>query len=81
MKRALVAMYLMLFCSLPGLADERQQLLGMWKLQTYDVEFQDSGEHKAPFGTNPNGYGIFTARRTHDGHPHGGGPQRTANRR
>jgi hypothetical protein len=24
------------------------------------VEFQDTGEHKAPFGTNPDGYGIFT---------------------
>jgi hypothetical protein len=28
MKKGLVAIYLMLFCALPGLADERQQLLG-----------------------------------------------------
>ena len=60
MKRALVAIYLMLFCALPALADERQQLVGVWKLQTYDVEFQDTGERKAPFGANPNGYIIFT---------------------
>ena len=60
MNRALVGIYLMLFCALPGLADERQHLIGVWKLQTYDVEFQDTGEHKAPFGTIPNGYGIFT---------------------
>jgi hypothetical protein len=50
----------MLFCALPGLAAERQQLLGTWNLQTYDSEFPSTGEHKAPFGANPNGYGIFT---------------------
>ena len=61
MKKTLVSIYLMLVCALPGLAEERQQLEGVWKLQTYDVEFQDTGEHKAPFGDNPNGIGIFTA--------------------
>ena len=30
------------------------------ELQTYDVEFQDTGESKATFGANPNGYIIFT---------------------
>lgn len=60
MKKALIAIYLMLFCALPALADERQQLVGVWKLQTYDVEFQDTGEHKAPFGADSNGYVIFT---------------------
>ena len=60
MQRVLVGMYLVMFCALTGLADERQQLAGVWKLQTYDVEFQDTGEHKAPFGANPNGYVIFT---------------------
>ena len=60
MKRLLVAIYLMLFCALPVLADERQQLVGVWRLQTYDVEFQDTGEHAAPFGAHPNGFGIFT---------------------
>lgn len=60
MKKALVAMFLMLFCGLPALADQRQQIIGVWKLQTYDAEFQDTGETKAPFGANPNGYIIFT---------------------
>ena len=60
MKNALIAIYLMLLCASPVLADERQQLVGVWKLQTYDVEFQDTGEHKAPFGAHPNGVGIFT---------------------
>ena len=29
MKKALVAIYLMLFCALPAWADERQQLVGV----------------------------------------------------
>ena len=61
MKKALVAIYLVLFCALPAFADQLQQIVGVWKSQTYDVEFQDTGEHKTPFGANPNGIGIFTA--------------------
>jgi hypothetical protein len=60
MKKALTAICLMLFLALPALADERQPLVGLWKLQTYDVEFQDTGERKTSFGANPNGFIIFT---------------------
>jgi hypothetical protein len=62
MKNPLVAIYLVLFCASPAVADDRHQLLGWWKLQTYDVEFQDkdTGERKAPFGANPHGFGVFT---------------------
>ena len=60
MKKALIAIYLLLFCALPALADDRQQIVGVWKLQMYNVEFQNTGETKAPFGANPNGYIIFT---------------------
>lgn len=60
MKKAVIAIGLVLFCASPVLADDQQQLLGVWKLQTYDVEFQDTGEHTAPFGAHPNGIAIFT---------------------
>ena len=60
MKKALIAIYLTLFWALPALADDAQQLVGVWKLQTYYAEFQDTGETKAAFGANPNGYIIFT---------------------
>ena len=60
MKKILVVMVILFSCSLPALADEQQQLVGVWKLQKYEVEFQDTGERTAPFGNNPNGYGIFT---------------------
>ena len=54
MKKASIAICLILSWAFPALADERQQIVGVWKLQTYDVEFQDTDEHKAPFGTRPN---------------------------
>jgi hypothetical protein len=60
MKKALIAIYLIMFCALPALADDGQRLVGVWKLQTYYAEFQDTGETKAAFGANPNGYIIFT---------------------
>ena len=59
MKKALVLVYLMLFFALPALADDRQLLIGVWKLQTFDYEFQDTGEHIAPFGAHPNGISIL----------------------
>jgi hypothetical protein len=60
MIKALAVSLLLLF-TFPVLADERQeQLIGVWRLQTYEVEFQDTGERTAPFGAHPNGIGIFT---------------------
>ncbi len=61
MKKILAAISLLFAFSFPALADDQQQLVGVWKLQTYEVEFQDTDERKAPFGNHPNGYGIFTA--------------------
>ena len=60
MKKTLLVMYLISFCVSAALADDRQQLIGVWKLQAYEVEFQDTGERTAPFGAHPNGIGIFT---------------------
>ena len=59
MKNMLVAIFVMLY-ALPGFAVEREQLLGVWKLQTYEIEFQDTGEREASFGAHPNGFIIFT---------------------
>jgi Lipocalin-like domain len=60
MKKILAAITLLFSFSLPALADEQDQLVGVWKLQTYEVEFQDADERKAPFGDHPNGFIIFT---------------------
>ena len=60
MKKILAAMTLLLGFVLPSLADDREQLIGVWKLLTFEVEFQDTGERKTPLGAHPSGYGIFT---------------------
>ena len=60
MKKILAAISLLLGFALPSLADDRGQLIGVWKLQTFELEFQDTGERIEPFGAHPNGYGIFT---------------------
>jgi hypothetical protein len=43
-----------------SLADDRAQVQGVWKLVSYDVEVQASGEKFPPMGKNPTGYVIFT---------------------
>jgi len=42
-------------------AQERERTLDVWKLEAFEIEFQDTGQRKAPFGANPNGYIIFTS--------------------
>ena len=42
-------------------ADDRAKVQGIWKLVTYDLEFQDNGERRALFGKSPKGYIIFTS--------------------
>lgn len=44
----------------PALAQDQEKILGTWKLETFDLEFQDSDERKTPFGAKPNGYLLFT---------------------
>ena len=61
MKKILAAISLMLGFAMPSWADDREQLIGVWKLQTYEIEFQDTGERKTQFGDHPNGFLIFTA--------------------
>lgn len=61
MSRTLIAIYLVLFNLIPAWGDDKQPLVGVWKLLTYEVEFQDSGDRQAPFGSHPHGYAIFTS--------------------
>jgi hypothetical protein len=41
-------------------AQDGNKIVGTWKLVSFDTEFQTSGERKALYGKNPNGYFIFT---------------------
>jgi hypothetical protein len=39
---------------------ERTPLIGVWKLLSYQTEFQDGSPKRATFGEHPSGYIIFT---------------------
>jgi hypothetical protein len=42
-------------------AAERPALVGVWKLLSYQTEFQDGSPKRAMFGEHPTGYIIFTS--------------------
>jgi hypothetical protein len=46
--------------ALPSHAVERPALVGIWKLLSYETEFQDGSPKRAMFGEHPTGYIIFT---------------------
>ena len=41
-------------------AEDRATIVGSWKVISYDVEFQNSGERRPLLSAQPNGYLIFT---------------------
>jgi hypothetical protein len=41
-------------------AADRTPLIGVWKLLSYQTEFQDGSPKRATFGEHPSGYIIFT---------------------
>jgi hypothetical protein len=43
-----------------AIADDRSALTGTWKVVTFEIEFQDTGERSPVFGKAPKGYIIFT---------------------
>ena len=45
---------------LPSCADDRAQVHGVWKLVSYEVEIQATGQKEPLMGKNPTGYVIFT---------------------
>jgi len=64
MTRSLVAflsLLLVFVAPCPSIADDRAQMVGTWKLVSFEVEFQDTGERQAPYGANPLGYTIITS--------------------
>jgi hypothetical protein len=39
--------------------ESQRKLVGIWKLVSLDVEYQESGKRQALFGASPRGYIIF----------------------
>ena len=44
----------------PSFADDRAKILGIWRLVSYEVETQATGEREPVLGKNPTGNIIFT---------------------
>jgi hypothetical protein len=44
----------------PGFAGDQTQVQGLWKLVSYEVEIQATGQKEYPMGRKPTGYVIFT---------------------
>jgi len=42
------------------MADDRERLIGTWKILSFDNEFQDGSPRRALYGQNPSGYIILT---------------------
>jgi hypothetical protein len=45
----------------PSFADNREKMIGTWKLISHDIEFQATGQKEPADGRSPTGYAIFTA--------------------
>jgi len=58
--KGFVVLALLAVLAQTGFADDRAQLQGAWKLVSYDVEVQATGDKFSPMGKNPTGYVIFT---------------------
>jgi len=56
----LVALVLFLIAVQPSFADDRAKVLGIWKLLSYEGEYQATGAREPVLGKNPTGYIIFT---------------------
>ncbi len=44
----------------PANATDRTQLVGVWKLLSFETEFKDGSRRRPTFGEHPSGYIIFT---------------------
>ncbi len=58
--KTFVILVLLVIAAQPGLAGDRTPVQGAWKLVSYDVEVQATGEKFPPMGKNPKGYVVFT---------------------
>ena len=56
----LVYLVLFMIAAQPGFAIDCQQVQGVWKLVSYEVEIQATGQKEPLMGKNPTGYVIFT---------------------
>ena len=57
----LAAVVWCLISAQPTFADEREKVIGIWKLVSQEIEIQATGQKEPVMGHSPTGYAIFTA--------------------
>jgi lipocalin-like protein len=58
--KLLVVLVLLVIAAHPVFADEGAKVQGLWKLVSYEVEVQATGQKEMVMGQNPTGYVMFT---------------------
>jgi len=58
--KILVVLVLLVIAAQPVFSDEGSQVHGLWKLISYEVEVQATGQKDFVMGQNPTGYVMFT---------------------
>lgn len=59
--KCLVVLILFVVELQPSFADDRAEVQGVWKLVSYEIEIQSTGQKEFPMGQAPTGYVTFTA--------------------
>lgn len=58
--RRLVVLVIFVILTQPLFAQDRPQVHGVWRLVSYEIEIQATGQKEPVMGNNPTGYVIFT---------------------
>jgi len=57
--KCLVVLVLFFFAVQPSFADDRAPVVGIWRLVSFEREYQATGEREYPMGKTPTGYILF----------------------
>jgi len=44
----------------PSFADDREKVLGLWRVLSFETEYHGSSERDTPLGKDPTGYLMYT---------------------
>ncbi len=56
----MATLFLLVSCAHLPSADDSAKLPGIWKLVSYEIEIQATGQKEPVMGKNPSGYVVFT---------------------
>lgn len=59
MMRTLCILALSAMAAAPAFAADEEKIQGVWRIVSYELEFQDTSERRPALGTKPNGYLVF----------------------